>query len=65
MGRHHGIVCRKCPGLQSENKRLKELWESIGKQIAYLKTMDEVVEVAYELEEIQKQALKEKEDKDE
>lgn len=35
----------------------KELLESLGKRIAYLKTMDESVDVAYEIEEIQTQAL--------
>ncbi len=35
----------------------EKLLESLGKRIAYLKTMDESVEVAYEIEEIQSQAL--------
>ncbi len=41
---------------------LLRLWRKIGRQIAYLKTFDEGIEVAYELEKIQKQALAEAEE---
>lgn len=40
-------------------KKAIELAKSLGKQITWLKMEDETVEVAYEIEEIQKQLLAE------